>query len=583
MNLDNTKSLQVVLDAAVAANELQCVVGYEHLDTRGVRSDSSATAVTSGATAKEIVAAPTGGDRIAIKSVGVYNADTAAAAVSVQMLESSTAYTLIKATLAAGETLTWDERNGWRATTTTGAAKTGLPVTASTLSDGKIPIGSSTNIAAEKTLSGDATMTREGVITVVDVTVGSDAAGDLPYKSSATALARLAIGAAGAVLQVNAGATAPQWAAISGDVAVADGGAMTIQPDAVEDSMILSEIVKDLGSQAVGHVDITGDVIDGESVTINSRVYELDTHDAETITGDVRVDVSGGSTVKSQGTLTLAENAANTNTVTIGAKVYTFQDVLTDVDGNVAVGADASGSIDNLIAAIMLGAGSGTAYAASTTLHPTVTAAAGAADTMVVTAKEGGTAGDAIATTDTLAGASAFDDVTLGTTTAGVDPIATEAATALVAAVNADVSRVVDAIDVGDGTVLFVAKAAGASNYALAKSGTNIVVSAAACVGAAVAAVKSVHKLRRAITAADATVTTDTDGTIAIGGIPATSAPTVFIAQCRDSAGAPKAISTVEFVWAQANTNFYVLKAVENQNGATALADGDVIDVIVIE
>lgn len=42
--------------------------------------------------------------------------------------------------------------------------------------------------------------------------VGSDAAGDLLYKSSATALARLAISTAGKILRVNAGATAPTWA-----------------------------------------------------------------------------------------------------------------------------------------------------------------------------------------------------------------------------------------------------------------------------------------------------------------------------------------------------------------------------------
>lgn len=41
--------------------------------------------------------------------------------------------------------------------------------------------------------------------------VGSDAAGDILYKSSATATSRLAIGSAGAVLRVNGGGTAPTW------------------------------------------------------------------------------------------------------------------------------------------------------------------------------------------------------------------------------------------------------------------------------------------------------------------------------------------------------------------------------------
>lgn len=106
------------------------------------------------------------------------------------------------------------------------------------------------------------------------------------------------------------------------------------------------------------------------------------------------------------GVLTLTANAGNAETVTIGGKVYTFQTVLTNVDGNVLIGATASASIDNLIAAINLGAGAGTTYAAATTLHPSVSASAGAGDTMDVKAKTPGAAGNSIATTETLANGS---------------------------------------------------------------------------------------------------------------------------------------------------------------------------------
>ncbi len=102
------------------------------------------------------------------------------------------------------------------------------------------------------------------------------------------------------------------------------------------------------------------------------------------------------------GTLTLTGQPLNTETVTIATKVYTFQTVLTDVDGNVLIGASASASLDNLIAAITRASGAGTTYAASMTLHPTVTAVAGAGDTMTVTAKVPGLEGNALATTETL-------------------------------------------------------------------------------------------------------------------------------------------------------------------------------------
>ena len=111
--------------------------------------------------------------------------------------------------------------------------------------------------------------------------------------------------------------------------------------------------------------------------------------------------VNGAGAIKATGVLT-GTTIANTNTVVIDGKTYTFQDTLTDADGNVLVGASDSDSIDNLIAAITLGAGVGTLYATSTTLHPTVTAKAGAGDTMDAIAKTAGSVANAIATTETL-------------------------------------------------------------------------------------------------------------------------------------------------------------------------------------
>jgi hypothetical protein len=51
--------------------------------------------------------------------------------------------------------------------------------------------------------------------TVKDLNPGTTA-GDIDYYTSSTAKARIAIGTAGQILQVNAGATAPEWAAPAG-------------------------------------------------------------------------------------------------------------------------------------------------------------------------------------------------------------------------------------------------------------------------------------------------------------------------------------------------------------------------------
>lgn len=105
------------------------------------------------------------------------------------------------------------------------------------------------------------------------------------------------------------------------------------------------------------------------------------------------------------GTLTFTGQPADNDTVTIGTKTYTFQTVLTNVDGNIFIGATLAATIANFEAAIELGAGSGTAYAAATTLNTQVTATAGAT-TLVITAKESGTGGNSIGTTETSANAS---------------------------------------------------------------------------------------------------------------------------------------------------------------------------------
>jgi hypothetical protein len=110
--------------------------------------------------------------------------------------------------------------------------------------------------------------------------------------------------------------------------------------------------------------------------------------------------------VAATGTLTSTANFANGETVTTGTKTYTFQTSLTNVDGNVLIGGSTAASLSNLIAAINLGAGSGTVYAAATSANGFVSASTGAGTSMNVTALVAGSAGNTIATTETGANAS---------------------------------------------------------------------------------------------------------------------------------------------------------------------------------
>jgi hypothetical protein len=133
--------------------------------------------------------------------------------------------------------------------------------------------------------------------------------------------------------------------------------------------------------------------------------WDVDTKLCETAAGiGFGLAVSQVATVGAAATGTLTQVTAapaNGETVTIGGKVYTFQTVLTNLDGNVLIGASIATAMANLAAAINLAAGAGTTYAAATTLHPTVSAVGGAS-TVVLTAKSDGVAGNSIDTTETL-------------------------------------------------------------------------------------------------------------------------------------------------------------------------------------
>jgi hypothetical protein len=124
-----------------------------------------------------------------------------------------------------------------------------------------------------------------------------------------------------------------------------------------------------------------------------------------TLTGGVGA-IQSAAAVAAAATLTLGANPADTKIVTIGSKVYTFQSVLTNVDGNVKIGADATASAVNLLHAINASGGTaGTDYALATTAHADVTADTPSAGVVKVTAKVAGTAANSKVTTTDVASA----------------------------------------------------------------------------------------------------------------------------------------------------------------------------------
>ena len=126
--------------------------------------------------------------------------------------------------------------------------------------------------------------------------------------------------------------------------------------------------------------------------------------------------------VRAATTLTFTENGADTNTITIGGKVYTLQASLTNVDGNIKLGGTTAITIANIVAAVSLSSGAGTLYAAAMTANPHCRVRSSGATTIVFESKVPGTIGNLIPSTDTLAGSSAFTSTVLagGTGSASV-------------------------------------------------------------------------------------------------------------------------------------------------------------------
>ena len=177
---------------------------------------------------------------------------------------------------------------------------------------------------------------------------------------------------------------------------------------------------------AVGTLTLGGVVVDGDTCTIDTDVYEFAADAAQTVTsGNTAVDITSYVTASS-GTLTVDTQATADDTMTIGTKEYTFvADGSEADDGDISVGTDLATCQANIVAAIN---GTDTINTANTF----ASAGAFAANDSTITALVGGTVGDAIATTETFTAATnVFAAATLGS---GADCSAANAITALVAA-----------------------------------------------------------------------------------------------------------------------------------------------------
>lgn len=116
--------------------------------------------------------------------------------------------------------------------------------------------------------------------------------------------------------------------------------------------------------------------------------------------------ISGGGESAATETLTFTQQPVDGQEVVVGLETYVFQDALVDVANNVLKGADAEGSLDNLVAAIMLSGVAGTDYGTLTPRNTLIDAVDGAALTVDVTARQIGIVGNTYPCTTNVTGGS---------------------------------------------------------------------------------------------------------------------------------------------------------------------------------
>ncbi len=157
------------------------------------------------------------------------------------------------------------------------------------------------------------------------------------------------------------------------------------------------------GIAAQGTLTVANNPVDGDTMKIDNRTYVFDDTTA----------------VAAQGKLTIAAQPANGDQMKIDSQTYTFQTTPSGTNG-IKIGANVGATQTNLVGAINHTNAAG--IDTTTAAHPTVSAGTFAGNDLTLTAKTAGTAGNTIATTSiVMTAGNQFDAPTLGTARAGSD------------------------------------------------------------------------------------------------------------------------------------------------------------------
>ncbi len=120
---NTTDKIQIKLSGSVTTNQLRCFASYR---------DTTATTIlplrnvlnTNDATAVDLVGSPAASTQRIVDYISVYNSDTDTAVVSISFNDNGTLYELMIATLTTGDKIEYQEGNGFKVISASGAIKT---------------------------------------------------------------------------------------------------------------------------------------------------------------------------------------------------------------------------------------------------------------------------------------------------------------------------------------------------------------------------------------------------------------------------------------------------------------------------
>jgi hypothetical protein len=131
ITLDKYRKLQVVMDATATTTESPIQAAFNEINSRQVETAQEVDSITTGNTAVDVIPTPSAGSKRKLTALSVYNADSVARIVTVQLVStvtgSSQTRKVVSVTLQTGEALYYSQHTGFYCVDVNGNQKSNAP------------------------------------------------------------------------------------------------------------------------------------------------------------------------------------------------------------------------------------------------------------------------------------------------------------------------------------------------------------------------------------------------------------------------------------------------------------------------